>query len=149
MNETMEIIKVQQKGKHLNTLENFHIYNLYQQGIQLNNNCSNFHNPIFKEVQNISRQFALHKFTWHLLPVLMFLYKQIPYPFPLPITKHPLLLPILSCHSHYIATHYYTQFSLSQCTNCWSLEDHSVSTHQHYKSQQLHEQIRNSTILID
>jgi hypothetical protein len=55
MNEIMEIMEVQQKGKHLNTLENFHIYKLHQQGTQLNNNCSNLHNSVFKEIQVISR----------------------------------------------------------------------------------------------
>jgi hypothetical protein len=55
MNENMEVIKIEQKGSHLNTLENFHIFKLFQQGNQLNNNCSNIHNPIFKEIQNLSR----------------------------------------------------------------------------------------------
>jgi hypothetical protein len=55
MSEIMEVIKIKQKGLHLNTLENFHIYKLFQQGIQLNNNCSNLHNLISKEIQNISR----------------------------------------------------------------------------------------------
>jgi hypothetical protein len=50
----MEIVKIKQKGLHLNTLEKFYIYKLFQQGIQLNNNCPNLHNPIFKQIQNLS-----------------------------------------------------------------------------------------------
>jgi hypothetical protein len=57
MNEIMDIVKVQEKGKHLNTLEKYHIYKLCKQGIQLNNNCSESQNPIFKEMYGIS-QFA-------------------------------------------------------------------------------------------
>jgi hypothetical protein len=55
MDDSMEIVKIQQKVSHLNTLENFYIYKLFQQGIQLNNNCPNLKNPIFKQLQNISR----------------------------------------------------------------------------------------------
>jgi hypothetical protein len=57
MDGSMEIVKIQQKGSHLNMLENFYIYiyKLFQQGIQLNNNCPNLQNPIFKQIQNISR----------------------------------------------------------------------------------------------
>jgi hypothetical protein len=54
MNEIMEVIKIEQKGSHLNTLENFYTFKLFQQGNQLNNNCSKTHNPIFKEIQNLS-----------------------------------------------------------------------------------------------
>jgi hypothetical protein len=51
MNEIMDIMKIQEKGKHLNTLERYHTYQLHKQGIQLNNNCPDSHNPIFKEIQ--------------------------------------------------------------------------------------------------
>jgi hypothetical protein len=33
----MEIIKIEQKGPYLNTFENFYIFKLFKQGIQLNN----------------------------------------------------------------------------------------------------------------
>jgi hypothetical protein len=55
INDTMEIVKVKQKGLYLNTLENFYIYKLFWQGIQLNNNCPSLNNPIFRQIQNISR----------------------------------------------------------------------------------------------
>jgi hypothetical protein len=51
----MDIVKVQEKGKHLNTLEKYHIYKLCKQGIQLNNNCAESQNPIFKEIHDISQ----------------------------------------------------------------------------------------------
>jgi hypothetical protein len=53
MDDTMEVVNLKQKGLHLNTLENFYIYQLFQQGIQLNNNCPNLYNPIFKQIQNL------------------------------------------------------------------------------------------------
>jgi hypothetical protein len=52
--DTMEIVMIKQKGLHLNTLENFYRNKLFQQGIQLNNNCPNLHNTIFKQIQNLS-----------------------------------------------------------------------------------------------
>jgi hypothetical protein len=56
MDDSMEIVKIQQKGSRLNTLQNFYIHKLFQQDIQLNNNCHNLQNPIFKQIQNISRE---------------------------------------------------------------------------------------------
>jgi hypothetical protein len=53
MNDIMEI-KIEQKGSYLNTLENFHIFKLFKQGIQLNNIGSNIHNPIFNVIQNLA-----------------------------------------------------------------------------------------------
>jgi hypothetical protein len=50
----MDIMKIQEKGKHLNTLEKYHMYKLCKQGIQLSNNCAESHNPIFKEIYDIS-----------------------------------------------------------------------------------------------
>jgi hypothetical protein len=55
INDTMEIVKIKQKGLYLNALEIFYIYKLFQQGIQLNNNCPSLNNPIFKQIQNISK----------------------------------------------------------------------------------------------
>jgi hypothetical protein len=53
MNDIMEVIKIEQKGSYLNTLENFHIFKLFKQGIQLNNISSNINNPIFNVIQNL------------------------------------------------------------------------------------------------
>jgi hypothetical protein len=38
----------------INTLENFHIFKLFKQGIQLNTIGSNIHNPIFNVIQNLA-----------------------------------------------------------------------------------------------
>jgi hypothetical protein len=53
IDNNMEIVKMKQKKLHLNTLENFYIYKLFQQGIQFCNNCPILHNPIFKQIQNL------------------------------------------------------------------------------------------------
>jgi hypothetical protein len=55
MNEIMDIVKVQEIGKHLNTLEKYRIYKVCKQGIQLNNNCPESQNPIFKEIYGTSQ----------------------------------------------------------------------------------------------
>jgi hypothetical protein len=55
MNENVDNLKIQEKGIHLNTLEKYHINQLYKQGIQLNNNCPDSHNSIFKEIHGISQ----------------------------------------------------------------------------------------------
>jgi hypothetical protein len=51
----MEVVKIQEKGKHLNTLEKYPIYRVRKQGIQLNNNYKDIHNPIFKVIYDFSR----------------------------------------------------------------------------------------------
>jgi hypothetical protein len=51
----MEIVKIQEEGNHLNTLEKYHIYRLCKQGIHLNNKYIDTHNTIFKEIYNISQ----------------------------------------------------------------------------------------------
>jgi hypothetical protein len=53
--EIMEVAKTEGKGNHLNTLEKYYIYRPCKQGIQLNNNYTDTHNPVFKEIYNISQ----------------------------------------------------------------------------------------------
>jgi hypothetical protein len=55
MDEIMEIVKIQRKGNHLNTQKKYHIYRLCKQGIHLNSKHMDTHNPIFKEIYNISQ----------------------------------------------------------------------------------------------
>jgi hypothetical protein len=43
----MEIIKVETKGKHLDTLEKYHIFCSYKQRKHLNNNNMDAYNPTF------------------------------------------------------------------------------------------------------
>jgi hypothetical protein len=49
--DTMDIIRAHGKGKHLNTLENYHIYKLSKDNIQMNDTNTDTHNPIFKALQ--------------------------------------------------------------------------------------------------
>jgi hypothetical protein len=44
---TMEILNFQEKGKYLNILEKFHIYEANKTGILLNDNFTDIFNPIF------------------------------------------------------------------------------------------------------
>jgi hypothetical protein len=48
--DTMDIIKVEGKGKHLDTLERFHIFCAYKQNTHLNDNNIDVRNPIFNIV---------------------------------------------------------------------------------------------------
>jgi hypothetical protein len=49
--ETMKALKMQRKGKHLNTLERYYIYKMRKNGTQMNNACIDTHNPIFEIIQ--------------------------------------------------------------------------------------------------
>jgi hypothetical protein len=44
---TMKILKFQEKGKYLNTMEKFHIYKANKFGMLLNDNFTEISNPIF------------------------------------------------------------------------------------------------------
>jgi hypothetical protein len=46
--ETMDIIRTQRKGNHLNTLEKYHIYKISRDNIQMNDTNTDTHKPIFK-----------------------------------------------------------------------------------------------------
>jgi hypothetical protein len=46
--DTMDIIRTHRKGKHLNTLEKYHIYKISRDNIQRNDTNTDTHNPIFK-----------------------------------------------------------------------------------------------------
>jgi hypothetical protein len=62
---TMDIIRIGQKGKYLNTLEKYYIYKTNKIGLQMTDTNIDEHNPIFEE---------LHKLT---------------YPFPTPLNPPP------------------------------------------------------------
>jgi hypothetical protein len=47
MEEIMKILHVVERGNLLNTYENFHIYEISKQNIQLNDNLTEIHNPIY------------------------------------------------------------------------------------------------------
>jgi hypothetical protein len=48
--DTMEIIKTERKGKHVNTLERYHIYKISKEGIHMNNMHDETYNPIFDDI---------------------------------------------------------------------------------------------------
>jgi hypothetical protein len=50
IDDTMGIIKIERKGKHLDTLERFHIFCIFKQNKHLNDNNIDVHNPIFTTV---------------------------------------------------------------------------------------------------
>lgn len=47
----MDIIKTGKKGRHLNTLENYHIYKIRRNNLYMNNTHIEAHNPVFRTVQ--------------------------------------------------------------------------------------------------
>jgi hypothetical protein len=48
--DIMDIIKIENKGKHLDTLEKYHIFYAYKQHKHLNDNNIDTHNPIFNSI---------------------------------------------------------------------------------------------------
>jgi hypothetical protein len=50
MEDTMDVIKVERKGKHLDTLERFHIFQAFKQNTHLNDSNIDVHNPIFNTI---------------------------------------------------------------------------------------------------
>jgi hypothetical protein len=52
--DTMKVIKIEKKGKHLNTQENFYIYKMSTEGLQMNNAHIDTFNPILEAVQEIN-----------------------------------------------------------------------------------------------
>jgi hypothetical protein len=49
----MEIMKIERKGKHLNTLEKYHIYKISKEGIHMNDILEETYNPISEIVNSI------------------------------------------------------------------------------------------------
>jgi hypothetical protein len=52
--DTMKILKTEKKGKHLNTLEKYHIYKTSKEGLQMNDTYIDTHNPIFEMIREIN-----------------------------------------------------------------------------------------------
>jgi hypothetical protein len=53
INYTMDVIINGRKGRHLNTLEKYHIYKISKTNIQLNDTYSETQNPIIQEIYEI------------------------------------------------------------------------------------------------
>jgi hypothetical protein len=52
INDTMDVIRYGRKGRHLYTLEKYHIYKISKTNIQLNDTYE-MQNPIFQEIHEI------------------------------------------------------------------------------------------------
>jgi hypothetical protein len=52
--DSMEIIARERKGKHLNTLEKYHIYEVSKKNLHMNDTNIDTYNPIFEELYNIT-----------------------------------------------------------------------------------------------
>jgi hypothetical protein len=51
--DTMDIIKTGTKGKHLNTLEKYHIYRISKNNLHMNDTHINTYNPIFETMHEL------------------------------------------------------------------------------------------------
>jgi hypothetical protein len=49
----MEIMKTKRKGKYLNTLERYYIYEIGKDNLHMNDTNIDIHNPIFKALHKI------------------------------------------------------------------------------------------------
>jgi hypothetical protein len=49
--DKMEVMEVERKGKHLNTLEKYHIYKLSRSRLHMNDTHIDTYNPIFEPLQ--------------------------------------------------------------------------------------------------
>jgi hypothetical protein len=55
MTDIMTIIKIERKGKHLNTLEKYHVYKANKEGPIMNDMHNETQNPIFEILQDTNR----------------------------------------------------------------------------------------------
>jgi hypothetical protein len=51
---TMDIIRTQKKGKHLNTLEKYHIYKTSKNNLHMNDTNIDTHNTVFRTLQEMN-----------------------------------------------------------------------------------------------
>jgi hypothetical protein len=51
--DTMEIMKTERKGRYLNTLERYYIYEISKDNLHMNDRNIDIHNPIFKALHRI------------------------------------------------------------------------------------------------
>jgi hypothetical protein len=51
--DTMDVIRTRRKGRHLNTLERYHIYEISTNGLHMNDTHIEAHNPIFQTVREL------------------------------------------------------------------------------------------------
>jgi hypothetical protein len=51
--DTVDIIRMGRKGRHLNTLERYHIYKINRNNLRMNDTYIKTHNPIFQTVHEL------------------------------------------------------------------------------------------------
>jgi hypothetical protein len=51
--DTMDIIRAGSKGRHINTLETYHIYKISRNNLHMNDTHMETHNPIFQTVHEL------------------------------------------------------------------------------------------------
>jgi hypothetical protein len=51
--DTMDVIRIGRKSRHLNTLERYHIYKAYKNSLHMNDIYIEAHNPIFQTVHEL------------------------------------------------------------------------------------------------
>jgi hypothetical protein len=56
MTDTMDVITTGRKGKHLNTLERYHIYRTSRENLHMNDTYIDTHNPIFEALQEMDKK---------------------------------------------------------------------------------------------
>jgi hypothetical protein len=49
-----DITRTHKKGKHLNTLEKYHIYKISKNNLHVNDTNIDIHNPIFRTLQEMN-----------------------------------------------------------------------------------------------
>jgi hypothetical protein len=54
--DTMDIINTHKEGKHMNTLEKYHIHKLYKNNFHMNDSAIEPNNPIFKTLHEIDNR---------------------------------------------------------------------------------------------
>jgi diphthamide synthase subunit DPH2 len=54
IHDTTDVITMGRNGKHLNTLERYHIYKISKDNLHMNDTYNDTHNPIFKILHKIS-----------------------------------------------------------------------------------------------
>jgi hypothetical protein len=53
---TTEVLKTEKKGKHLNTLEKYHLYKRNKDGLRMNDTYIDTHDPIFEVIQELNNR---------------------------------------------------------------------------------------------
>jgi hypothetical protein len=52
--DIMEIVKTVKKGRHLNTLEKYHVYRISKDNLHMNDTYIDIHNPIFETLSELN-----------------------------------------------------------------------------------------------